>query len=256
MGFNSVKFTSPGAEKKYNEDAIELLEINSGVLAVLCDGVGGDNGGDLAARIALKSAIHFFSASESNNYLERVKLAIEESNRFVLNHSSTSGTIKNMATTLDLIFIKDNIAFYGHIGDSRIYHLKSNRLSQFTKDHSLVQKLLDEGYITHKQAANHPQKNVIIKALGESENIQPDISKIKLNQSEDNRFFLCSDGVSNLITNSELEEILIGTDLEEIKGKLKKIIRMRSAVDDYSFILIEVKNWLADEYKIIKWFLF
>ena len=242
MGFKYIKFTSPGVEKKYNEDAIEILEINGGILAVLCDGVGGDNGGDLAARIALKSAVHFFSATENDDYLERVKLAIEESNRFVLNHSSTSGTIQNMATTLELIFIKDNIAFYAHIGDSRIYHLKSNRLSQLTKDHSLVQKLLDEGYITHKQAANHPQKNVIIKALGESEKIQPDISKIKINHSEDNRFFLCSDGVSNLFSNTEFEEILIIPDIEKIKEKLKKIIKMRGAVDDYSFILIEVKK--------------
>lgn len=240
MGFNYTKFTSPGAEKKYNEDAIELLELNGGLLAVLCDGVGGDNGGDLAARIALKSALYFFSASEGDDYLERVKLAIEESNSFVLNHSTASAPIKNMATTLEMIFIKDHLAFWGHIGDSRIYHLKSNRLSQVTKDHSLVQRLLDEGYITHKQAANHPQKNVIIKALGENENIQPDISKLKLNEAETNRFFLCSDGVSNLISNTEFEEILIINDLEEIKAKLKKLVKLRGAFDDYSFIVIDI----------------
>jgi protein phosphatase len=240
MGFNYTRFTSPGSEKRYNEDAIELLEVNDGLLAVLCDGVGGDNGGDLAARIALKSALHFFSASESADYLERVKLAIEESNSFVLNHSATNTPIKNMATTLEMIFIKDHLAFWGHVGDSRIYHIKSNRLSQITKDHSLVQKLLDEGYITHKQATVHPQRNVIIKAIGETENVEPDISKIKLNKSEDNRFFLCSDGVSNLISNPELEEILIIKDLEEIKAKLKKIVKLRGAVDDYSFIVIDI----------------
>jgi PPM family protein phosphatase len=240
MGFNYTKFTSPGIEKRYNEDAIELLELNGGLLAVLCDGVGGDNGGDLAARIALKSALHFFSASESDDYLERVKLAIFESNSFVLNHSSTSTPIKNMATTLELIFIKDYLAFWGHIGDSRIYHFKSNRLSQITKDHSLVQKLLDEGYITHKQAANHPQKNVIIKALGESVNVEPDISKIKLNNSEENKFFLCSDGVSNLINNTELEELLKIKNLQEIRDRLIKMVKLRGAVDDYSFIVIEI----------------
>ena len=227
-------------KKKINEDAIELLEIEDGLLAVLCDGVGGDNAGDLAARMALKSALHFFSASKNEDCLERVKLAIEESNSFVLNHSFTRSPQKNMATTLELIYIKDAIAFYGHIGDSRIYHIKSKRLTQLTKDHSLVQKLLDEGYITLKQAANHPQRNVIIKALGDSENIAPDISKIKLNESEENRIFLCSDGVSNLISNAELEDVLILDDLEVIKEKLKKLIKMRGATDDYSFILIEL----------------
>jgi len=240
MGFNYLRFTSPGSEKKFNEDAVETTEINDGLLAVLCDGVGGDNGGDLAARIALKSALYFFSASENGDYLEKIKLAIEESNSFVLNHSSTSVPLKNMATTLEIIFLKENVVYWGHIGDSRIYHLKSKRLNQITKDHSLVQKLLDEGYITHKQAANHPQKNVIIKALGDNALIEPDISKIKLNENEENRFFICSDGVSNLIGNSELEEVLIIKDLEEIKNKLIKMIKLRGATDDYSFIVIEI----------------
>ena len=240
MGFNYIRFTSPGIDKKFNEDAVETVEINNGLLAVLCDGVGGDYGGELAARIALKSALHFFSASDNDDYLEKIKLAIDESNSFVLNHCSTSIPLKNMATTLEIIYLKDNTAYWGHIGDSRIYHLKSRRLNQITKDHSLVQKLLDEGFITHKQAANHPQKNVIFKALGDNPIIEADVSKIKLNESEENRFFICSDGVSNLVNNNELEEILVGKDQEEIKTKLKKIIKLRGAADDYSFILIEI----------------
>jgi len=240
MGFYYIRFTSPGNEKKFNEDAVETVEVNNGLLAVLCDGVGGDNGGDLAARIALKSAMYFFSASESENYLDRVKLAIEESNSFVLNHSSSSLPLKNMATTLEIVYLKENFVYWGHIGDSRIYHVKSKRLNQITKDHSLVQKLLDEGYITHKQALNHPQKNVIIKALGDSEIIEPDVSKIKLNENEQNRFFICSDGVSNLISTSELEEVLIIDDLEEIKSRIIKMVKLRGAVDDYSFIVIEI----------------
>ncbi|MDP2365100.1 MAG: protein phosphatase 2C domain-containing protein, partial [Ignavibacteria bacterium] len=100
MGYNYLKFTSPGVEKKFNEDAVEVTETNDGLLAILCDGVGGDKGGELAARIALKSALYFFNASDSNDFLERIKLAVEESNSFVLNHSSNSLPVKNMATTL------------------------------------------------------------------------------------------------------------------------------------------------------------
>ena len=240
MGFKYLRFTSPGAEKKFNEDAVETAEINGGLLAVLCDGVGGDNGGDLAARIALKSALYFFSASENTDNLEKIKLAIEESNSFVLNHSSASAQQKNMATTLEIIYLKDNFVYWGHIGDSRIYHLKSKRLNQITKDHSLVQKLLDEGYLTHKQAADHPQKNVIIKALGDNQFIEPDLSKIRLNENEENKLFICSDGVSNLISNSELEKVLNYDDLEEIKSSLIKMIKLRGAKDDYSFIIIEI----------------
>lgn len=241
MGYKFLKFSSPGAEKKYNEDAVEIIETGSGVLAVLCDGVGGDYGGDLAARIALKSAVYFFTSSDSDDYLQRIKLTIEDSNNFILNHSSTSTSLKGMATTFEILFIKDSFIYWGHIGDSRIYQLKSNRLYQITKDHSLVQKLLDEGFISHKQAENHPQKNVIIKALGNSEAPEADISKIRINENETNRFFISSDGVTNLINDKELEKVLVLPEIEAAQNQIIKMIKSRGAVDDYSFIIIEVK---------------
>lgn len=239
MGYNYLKFTSPGIQKKFNEDAVEVTETNNGLLAILCDGIGGDKGGELAARIALKSALYFFISSDSNDYLERIKLTVEESNSFVLNHSSNSLPVKNMATTFEIVFLKDNFFYWGHIGDSRIYNLKSNRLNMITKDHSLVQKLLDEGYISHRQAEIHPQKNVIIKALGDNVYIEPDVSKIKINDSDMNRFFICSDGVTNLVSDKEIEALLKISDFEEIKTQLIKMIKMRGAEDDYSFIIIE-----------------
>ncbi len=144
-----------------------------------------------------------------------------------------------MATTIELMFFTESFIYWAHIGDSRIYHLKSQRLHLLTKDHSLVQKLLDEGYISGSQAKNHPQRNVIINALGEHQNTQPDVSKIKVNDFEINKFFICSDGVSNLVSNKELEEILNYTDLEQMKTQIVKLIKQRGAPDDYSFIIIE-----------------
>lgn len=239
MGFKYLKFTNAGFEKKFNEDAVDVIETGDGILCILCDGVGGDFGGDLAAKMALKSAINFFTSSTSNDYLERIKYTIEESNSFVLNHSSKTSKHQNMATTFEIVFVKDNFLYWGHIGDSRIYNFKSKRLNQLTKDHSLVQKLLDEGYISHKEAENHPQKNVIIKALGDNSMIEPDVSKIKINDSENNKFFICSDGISNLISNKELEGILNIPDYEEIKKFLIKLVKQRGAYDDYSFIIFE-----------------
>jgi protein phosphatase len=241
MGQKYLKFTSPGAEKKYNEDAVEIIETGEGILAILCDGVGGDYSGDLAARIALKSALYFFTTSIVTDYLERIKLTIADSNSFILNHSSNSTPLKGMATTFEIVFIKDSFVYMGHIGDSRIYQLKSKRLNQLTKDHSLVQKLLDEGYISHKQAENHPQKNVIIKALGNDDNPEPDISKVRISGLESVKYFLCSDGVSNLVSDKEIEEILNLSDQEEMKNQLVKLIKLRGAADDYSFIIIEIK---------------
>ena len=103
MGYKYLKLTSAGAQKKYNEDAVEILETGDGLLAVLCDGVGGDYGGDLAAKIALKSALYFFTTSEVQDYLERIKLTIDESNNFILNHSSGSLPLKNHIHFLALL---------------------------------------------------------------------------------------------------------------------------------------------------------
>lgn len=239
MGYRYIKFSSPGFEKKLNEDAIEVIEVNDNILAVLCDGVGGDYGGDMASKIAIKSATYFFTSNESDDYLNRIKTSLEESNSFVINHSKGSETLKSMATTIEMLFLKNNLAFWGHIGDSRIYHLRSGRIKQVTKDHSLVQKLLDEGFITHNQAKNHPNKNIITRALGDNLFIEPDISKIKLNEYEKNSFFICSDGITNVISDNELEEILNISDMEEKKNQIIKLVKQRGAPDDYSFIYIE-----------------
>ncbi len=239
MGYRYVKFTSAGAEKKINEDSLEVIEKQDGLLCLLCDGVGGEYGGDLAAKIALKSAMYFFSSDDSYDYIERIKYTIEETNSFLYNRSLNTGFEKNMATTIELMFFTENFIYWAHIGDSRIYHLKSQKLHLLTKDHSLVQKLLDEGFISGSQAKNHPQRNVILNALGEHQHTQPDISKIKINDFEINKFLICSDGVSNLISNKELEEILNYADLEQMKTELIKLIKQRGAPDDYSFIILE-----------------
>ena len=239
MGYKYIKISNIGFEKKFNEDAVEVMMVDDGLLAILCDGVGGDYGGDMASKIAIKSATYFFTSSESHDYLERIKYSLEEANSFVVNHSAGSEMLKSMATTIEMFFIKDNIAYWGHIGDSRIYHIKSDKLKQITKDHSLVQKLLDEGFITHNQAANHPNKNIITKALGDNPYVYPDISKIKLNEFETNRFFICSDGVTNMISDPEIERILNLSDLEAKKNEIVRLVKLRGAVDDYSFIYIE-----------------
>lgn len=239
MGFRYIKFSGVGSGKKINEDAVEVVETEDGLLSILCDGVGGDYGGDLASKIAIKSANFFFTSSDSTDYLLRIKQTLEEANSFVLNHSSSNSALKSMATTIEILFLKDNLAFWGHIGDSRIYHFRNNRIKQITKDHSLVQKLLDEGFITHRQAANHPNKNIIMKALGDNLFVDPDISKIKLNGYEKNSFFICSDGITNLISNDEIEKILSITNMEEMKKQIIKLVKLRGASDDYSFIYIE-----------------
>jgi len=141
-----------------------------------------------------------------------------------------------MATTIEVLFLKDNNAYWGHVGDSRIYFLRNGNLKQLTKDHSLVQKLVDEGYLTIKEAENHPNKNIIMRALGDNNNVEIDLSKIKLNSSDDFLFFMCTDGVTGVMNDNELEKIF--SNYNKINDTLTKQIIQRGAPDNFSFVII------------------
>lgn len=239
MGYRFIKFSSIGSERKVNQDAVDVAELEGGLLFLLCDGMGGENGGEVASELAIKSVISFFSSIADNDYLDRLKTSIIETNEFIHAQSLRKPELKKMATTLEAFFLKDNMAFVAHIGDSRIYHLKNGHLKQLTKDHSLVQKLLDEGFLTVKEAESHPKKNIILKAIGDKRFVEADLLKLKLNVHDKNKFFLCSDGVSNLLTNEEISRILHKSNLETITDNISKTIKQRGAADDFSFIYIE-----------------
>ncbi|MBI5661018.1 MULTISPECIES: protein phosphatase 2C domain-containing protein [Ignavibacterium] len=232
------KFTARGNSKSTNEDAIETVFIDDGLLCILCDGVGADSEPEVASRITINAVKNLFDASRQPDYLERIKETILDANDFLLKYSQQKKDSNQMTTTLEILYLKNNFAYWGHLGDSRIYYLKGNLLRLLTKDHTLIQKLLEEGYLTLKQATNHPNSNIILKALGK-ENPEPDLSKMRLGTFETHRFFLCSDGVTNLINEIELKQILTSKDFESIQNKIISLVRSRGAFDDYSFILIE-----------------
>ncbi|MFN3871749.1 MAG: PP2C family protein-serine/threonine phosphatase [Ignavibacterium sp.] len=235
------KFTARGTNKTINEDAIDTLIIDDGLLCILCDGVGADSDPEVASRITISAVKNLFDASNKPNYLERIKETIFDANDFLLKYSQQKKENNQMTTTLDILYLKDNFAYWGHIGDSRIYHLRGNNLRLLTKDHTLIQKLIEEGYLTLKQASNHPSSHIILKALGK-ENPEPDLSKMRLSDMETHRFFLCSDGVTSLISDIELNQILSSKDFDSIQNNIISLVRSRGAADDYSFILVEKAN--------------
>lgn len=239
MGYQFVKFSSRGYNRKVNQDAVAIAEVDGGLLFILCDGMGGENGGEIASELAIKSVLSFFNSSSDSDYLDRLKTSIIETNEFIHSHSLRKPELKKMATTVEAFFLKSNMAYGAHVGDSRVYHLKNGHLKQLTKDHSLVQKLLDEGFLTLKEAENHPKKNIIIKAIGDKGFVEADLIKLKLNEHDKNKFFLCSDGISNLITNEEISIILQKSNIETITENISQLIQQRGAADDYSFIYIE-----------------
>jgi len=239
MGYKYKSLTKKGSNKKSNEDSIGILEIDGGILCIVCDGLGGGLAAGKASDICVKSIQNYFLESKEKKHLNKIRGSIISANAELVGMSVSNKKYKGMATTSDVFFFNNHTVFWGHIGDSRIYHLKNGKLHKLTKDHSLVQQMLDKGYISMKAASKHPNKNIIMNALGESLDIEIDSSKLILDPKSTHRFMICSDGVNVVIGKEELEKILNENDLDKCMNILDKKIQTAGAPDDYSIIIIE-----------------
>ncbi len=238
MKYSHTSLSNTGLKRSDNEDALGIFEIEDGLLAVVCDGLGGNKAGEIASSTAVDTIHITFSELKNTEYLERIKQSIIEANRVIMEKSSNDPDLKGMATTAEVLFLKGDAVYWGHVGDSRIYTYKNGTLKQLTKEHSLVQKLVDEGFLTLKEAENHPNKNIILRALGDSFKLEADLSRQKLNRKDKIKFFICTDGVTTVMNDAELEEILRNEDQTQIISRLSSLIEERGAPDNYSFVII------------------
>lgn len=241
MNFDHVIVSEIGLKRKNNEDAAGVFNINDGLLVIVCDGLGGNRGGEVASSLSVETISNSFKNSKEPDYLLRIKNSIVEANELLLDLSSKNPNVNGMATTAEVLFIEDSTLYLGHVGDSRIYEMKNDKLKQLTKDHSLVQQLVDNGLLTSDQAESHPNRNVIVRAIGDSEDIDVDLLKMKLNNDDDLKFFICTDGVSCVVFHSELEEILQGRDINQISEKLIAAVKHSGAPDNFTFVLLTKK---------------
>lgn len=206
---NSFGITDVGKVRSENQDSfrIERVEDKSCIVAVLCDGMGGAKAGSLASELAADT---FMSHTLKRLHLSRdldavldvMSSAASASNNMVFTKSEESTAYTGMGTTLVSALVSKNKAYVLNIGDSRAYHIKKDGMKQITKDHSLVQHLVDKGEITEEEALVHPKRNYITKALGVSEKVYGDKFELRLKRGD--RLMLCSDGLINAVSEAEI----------------------------------------------------
>lgn len=242
---NVFSITDIGLVRAANEDSVAVAETINGDLFIVCDGMGGHVGGAVASKLAVDSIVEYFSIEK---YLD-IKLAINEAidfaNAQILGYVSENPELKGMGTTLCLLIIQDNCAYIAHAGDSRIYLYLNDKkqLHRITKDHSLVQNLIDNNIITEDEAEKHPKKNVILKALGTQKNIAPEISSEAILPLNKDIFLLCSDGLSGLVTDDTIEAVLNeNISLDDKGNKLITIAKNNGGTDNISLQLIKINN--------------
>ena len=242
---NYFGLTDPGKSRAENQDSflIENCEKASCVILALCDGMGGANAGGLASQLSCKAFVNYVY-SHLTNYANRfsdypriMREACEEANGVAFAYSQFGDNLAGMGTTMVAAVIKKNGAGYIlNVGDSRAYILHRRILRQVSKDHSLVEELLDAGIITTEQAVHHPQKNVITRALGSEYLVEADIFPVSLTPGD--TLLLCSDGLSNVVPEEEIGAVLLDSaDAEAACRDLLDLTLSRGAPDNVSMIV-------------------
>ena len=226
--------TDIGKRRSTNQDAFRSGEVREGYgYTIVCDGMGGVNGGEVASNIAADAIKDYLVNNLNENeddIIPVMKKAIEEANSLVFGKAAEKSEYSGMGTTVVMAVIKDKKMYVAHIGDSRLYHIRGEIVAQITEDHSFVQSLVNSGEITKEQARVHPNKNIITRSLGVHSSAQPDFNTVEIEEGD--IAVLCTDGLSDYLTEKILLEIMKKSSKEELVNILVKYALMAGGHDN------------------------
>jgi len=200
MGIISSGDTHIGMKRKSNQDAIYLS--NDQLLFIVADGMGGHNGGDIASALAVEHIPLYIKDNKTQDAREIAAASIEHANLIIRHEGQQNPQLKGMGTTVVSMMFKESTAYISNVGDSRCYLINQNRIFQLTRDHSLVMEKINMGIYNRTQAANDPQKNVLMKSVGFEADIDVDVFNYKV--SKNDLFLLCSDGLHGKVSDSDI----------------------------------------------------
>ena len=229
--------TDIGKERKINEDFFYISDMKDEIqLAILADGMGGYNAGEVASKTATQAVKEYIQKHFSKDDIEEtIRQAIEYANRVVYDKAKKQKELDGMGTTLDVCLIYNNKVYIGHTGDSSVYKIKHNEMQKITRDDSYVQTLIEDGTITKEEAFNHPKKNMITKALGCMGDVVPNI--YVENFEEKDIILMTSDGLTNMVKEDEILKI-INENPEEAVDKLIKKANDNGGYDNITVVII------------------
>jgi PPM family protein phosphatase len=242
--------TSTGQVRENNEDNIHLWVQDDCVLAIVADGMGGAAAGEEASRLAVEAIqdglvvpdnpiLKTIEAMADDNVAAKMRDIIREANNDIMRRAANDPELRGMGTTVTLAFIRDMHAIVAHVGDSRAYLVskRDNTIMQITADHSFVEALVAAGHITQEQAEDHPMKNVLYRALGQTEDVDVDVYHTRLRGGD--RVVLCSDGLTRHVKASEITELALASDDPEIiSQKLIDLANERGGEDNVSVVVV------------------
>lgn len=239
---NVAELSDIGCKRKANEDYYGHFECENGLVAVVCDGMGGHVGGAVASHLAVDSIKEFLCANKFEDPRVAISEAINVANTAILEHAQTHPELRGMGSTCVMLIVKNGKVYMGSVGDSRIYLVRKKRIKQITKDESFVQTLVDSGAITKEEAEHHPRKNEITNALGLPDMKPATVRKDAILPEAGDCFLLCSDGLSGMVSDEDIEktvskqkELSFQQRVEELVEKAKR----NGGLDNITVQLVE-----------------
>jgi len=242
---DSAALTDRGLNERrpLNEDAL-LHDRDRSIFAV-ADGVGGAEAGEVASQTAIEVLDEAFRHQVDGADIEDLmELAIQRANASIHQMAQEHAKFSMMATTIVALHLKGNIATFGHVGDSRLYRLTPDgKLHRETEDHSIVEEEVRAGRMTPEQAANHPSKNVISRALGAEEGVEVDMKTIEVEDGTE--FLLCTDGITRHVSDNEIRQLMVvSNNLDDLCNELKQRCYDRGAEDNLTVVAVRVGKQL------------
>ena len=233
--------TDRGRVRTDNQDAYFAGKItDDSVFAVVCDGMGGANAGNVASELAVRHISEYVIRSyrdgmNMTDTEKTLKNAIVSANISLYDKAVNNAELAGMGTTAVAVFVKDGTAVIAHVGDSRIY-LVNGEIKQLTRDHSVVQSLIESGKITPEDAKVHPRKNVITRALGAEEDVAVDSDC--LNLSNGDTLLLCSDGLTNFLDDKDILTVFQNNDISAVAEKLVETANENGGGDNITVVTV------------------
>jgi protein phosphatase len=233
-----------GKAREMNQDFyyISNLENDDIKLYILADGMGGYKGGEVASSLAVTCVKSYICNNfpkipkEKEEILNLINNSIEYANMIVYEKSLEIPELKDMGTTLDVVILHNNKVFIGHVGDSRVYRVRKNIIRKLTVDHSYVEKLVRDGSITKEEAYNHPNKNMLLKAVGCNNLVKPDIFYKGFLKGD--ILLMCSDGLTNMLKEAEIYNILLKNPEKPIEALINEANKA-GGLDNITAIIVD-----------------
>lgn len=233
--------TDTGLVRQVNEDSMTTFDSPNGRVLVVCDGMGGQNAGDVASQLAVAVIQDILSDNTFATPAEAITQSIIAANQAILRRAAQNGELSGMGSTCVMLIIKDGLVYYGSVGDSRIYYADGSSLVQLTRDQSYVQTLVDEGKLTPFEAEHHKDKNQITNALGVEGMTPPVVCQTPITPAPGSIFLLCSDGLSGMVSPASMLATLqqTGLSLKERADELISKANQAGGTDNITVQLVE-----------------